>query len=347
MKKYIYAVGLHKDGGLNILNKFIKIGNNNYNFLLDKRLKNKINVKDCKYINHNIIFRLLHLIIFRLKIKKDDHIIFLNGLPPYLKFNCKTSVIFQNANLFKDFYQMGFFSWLFSKDFLRYLNFQLGKKNVDNWYVFSPISKKIIEKHIKIYSNLKIINIFKPVENIENLNHYPNNAQKAEFDFIYPASLMNHKNHKLLINALIKLSNKKIFPKVVLTLEKKDEKKLNIEKLNLKYNINLINFYEPNQEKFMYIYNKCKALLYVSSNETIGLPIIEAHKYNLFIIAPDVDYSTQFIKPHITFKLNSLDDLCSKLENCIKTNFKRNGLNNTINKNIQTIDLNDLMNEIL
>ncbi len=88
---------------------------------------------------------------------------------------------------------------------------------------------------------------------IENLNHNPNNAQKAEFDFIYPASLMNHKNHKLLINALIKLSNKKIFPKVVLTLEKKDEKKLNIEKLNLKYNINLINFYEPNQEKFMYI----------------------------------------------------------------------------------------------
>ena len=85
---------------------------------------------------------------------------------------------------------------------------------------------------MRLYRILKIINIFKPVENIENLNHNPNNAQKAEFDFIYPASLMNHKNHKLLINALIKLSNKKIFPKVVLTLEKKDEKKLNIEKKN-------------------------------------------------------------------------------------------------------------------
>ena len=39
MKKIIYAVGIHSEGGLNILNKFINKSTNDVIFYLDKRLK--------------------------------------------------------------------------------------------------------------------------------------------------------------------------------------------------------------------------------------------------------------------------------------------------------------------
>ena len=41
MKKYFYSLGLHKEGGLNILKKFMK-ENDNYIYILDKRLIGKI-----------------------------------------------------------------------------------------------------------------------------------------------------------------------------------------------------------------------------------------------------------------------------------------------------------------
>ena len=46
--------------------------------------------------------------------------------------------------------------------------------------------------------------------------------------------------------------------------------------------------------KISNIYKYCRALLYISSNETIALPILEANKYNLLIIAPKLPYSSQF-----------------------------------------------------
>jgi len=50
MKKYIYCVGLHKDGGLNILNKFLSHKKNDHILIIDSRTRNKINEKK------NIIF---------------------------------------------------------------------------------------------------------------------------------------------------------------------------------------------------------------------------------------------------------------------------------------------------
>ena len=72
-----------------------------------------------------------------------------------------------------------------------------------------------------------------------------------------------------------------------------------------------------NLQKFI----KNKSLLYISLNETIGLPIIEANKYGLFIIAPELEYSKQFINPDITFDINSEKELSLIIENCLKNNF--------------------------
>ena len=339
MTKYFYAVGLHKDGGLNILNRFLALANENDKFLIDKRLKNKISIKNCTYHSNNIFNLFILLLNLRNKLKSSDHLIFLNGLPPIFKYKCDISTIFQNANLFREFYKINLIEWLFSKDSLRYLNFIIGKKNVDNWYVFSPVAKKMLEHKLKKYSNLKIINFYNKI----NLN---NSYQKKKFDFIYPASLMDHKNHDLLIKCLIQLANEKIFPSVLLTLNPKEKIQFNFNDRIKKNNLNLHNYFEEDQNKFIEIYQKCRGLLYLSKNETIGLPILEAINYNLFIIAPDLVYAKQFIKPDITFNINSVNDLCNSIKSTLKANFEKKE-RQQIYFHPNSITLNDLIFKIL
>ena len=69
--------------------------------------------------------------------------------------------------------------------------------------------------------NLKIIDIFRTL--ILQTIHIA--KKKYHYDFIYPASLMKHKNHNLLIEVLINLS-KKFVSKVLLTLNDKEKIKI-------------------------------------------------------------------------------------------------------------------------
>ena len=50
MKKYIYCVGLHQDGGLNILNKFLRYKKNDHILIIDSRIRSKINEKKISFL---------------------------------------------------------------------------------------------------------------------------------------------------------------------------------------------------------------------------------------------------------------------------------------------------------
>lgn len=344
MNIYIYCVGLYKDGGLNILDKFLKHRASKNILILDSRLKKKyLNEKIIK-VSENLIFRFFHLLYLSQKVKREDHFLFLNGIPPIIKFKCKTSIIFQNANLFREFYKIGYFKWFFSKDFLRYIAFLIGKNKIDNWYVLSPVAKTMVSSKLKNYTNIKVLNI---------LDEYQNQSIRkisdAKYDFIYPASYMEHKNHQLLIESLIFLSKKKIYPSVLLTLDNNSIKKLKMNYLNNKYNLKLYNYFEPEQIKFIEIYKKCKSLIYMSSNETIGLPILEAYKYGLTIIAPNLNYSQQFLTPHLLFDLNIKRDLSDVIEKFLNNNFtstKKNLIQKDLYLN-NSIKLNEFYSKIL
>ena len=341
MKKYIFCVGLHKEGGLNILNNFLKLDNDKYIYFLDERVDQKITKKNTIIIKKDILSRIINLIFLSFKLEKNDHIVFLNGLPPIFKFKCEVSVIFQNANLFRKFYKISFFQWLFSRDFLRFLIFFFGKENVNNWYVFSPISKKILNHNLKKYVSIKYLNIYDEYNELDI-----SNVSQIEYDFIYPASFMRHKNHQMIFNILIKLSKKKIFPRVVFTLDTTSKKKVNFDILKEKYQLKIFNYFEKDRDSFLKIYKKCNSLLYMSSNETIGLPIIEANKYNLFIIAPKLEYSDQFIQPDAQFDINSESELTSIIEECLKTNFK-NKKKKILKIPSSSISFDDFVNKII
>ena len=344
MKIYIYCVGLHEDGGLNILNKFLIHKKKNQILIIDSRIKNKFFEREnVIFIKENLFIRFFNLIYLSFKIKKEDHILFLNGIPPIVKFKSTTSIVFQNSNLFRDFYKVNFYKWLFSKDSLRYFAFIFGKKNIENWYTLSPIAKKIISKKLKKYVNVKILDIFEDYKKTE-----VNNFKKVKYDFIYPASFMEHKNHKILIDSMILLSKKNIFPSLLLTLGENSYRKLNLDKIIKKYKLKIFNHFEPAQDKFQKVYKECVSLIYMSSSETIGLPILEAYQNGLTIIAPQLDYSQQFINPHFLFNINDKNDLCNKIEDCLNKKYDiKKYYNTNITVNLNFISLDEFYSKIL
>tara|TARA_Y100000590_G_scaffold339300_1_gene386781 strand:+ start:1916 stop:2926 length:1011 start_codon:yes stop_codon:yes gene_type:complete len=291
-----YCVGLHEAGGLTILDYFIKYKNYNklINFFIDKRyshqtIKNK-NIQ-IKILKNNIFSR----VIQEYKISKNNKIIkivYINGLPPIFKNKKALSiVVFQNLNIFnkqKDF----LLKWFFSRDFIRYIKFKLFSYNADEWIVFSEGAYRELAKQVSKVKNIKLLEYDNEI--IINKN------QEKKYNFFYPANLSFHKNHRNLIKAMIILSKENIFPKLLLTLNKKEIKKINLNYYIDKHNLKITSkHYDRNKIDDAYSVSDC--LIYPSFNETLGLPLLEAKKYNLNIVASELDFVRDSIIPNQSF----------------------------------------------
>ena len=297
------ATSLHQDGGLTVLKIFLKYDFHKIYF--DSRLK--------KLFINSFLNKLYLDFYFFFNISKKK-IIYLSGTPPIIKNKAYIICCFQNSNIFYN--QFNFFKWIFSKDLIRYIFFSLFKKNVDIWIVFSPLAKFLLVKNGILKKNIKLVKIF-DFKKKKKIN------QKKKYDFIYPASILKHKNHLNLIFALILLAKKNIYPKLLLTINKKEIFNNILIKLIFKFKLKVTckYFYNSIDKK----YNESIALIYPSLNETIGIPIIEAYNHDLYILTCNRIYAKQFIKPSLVFDPLSPKDIAAKIEDFLinKKSFKK------------------------
>lgn len=291
------ATSLHQGGGLTFLKKFLKY--NFYRIYYDPRLKhNKISP---------FLYKLYLDFHFFFNTKEKTKIIYLSGTPPIIKSKAFIACCFQNANIFYNT-KINSFNWFFSKDAIRYIFFYFFKKNVNKWIVFSPIAKFLLIKNGVPNCKISLLNFI----NLKRIFH----KTKKKYNFIYPASLLKHKNHLNLILALILLSKKNLYPKVLLTINKKTETDNIIFKLIFNFKLKVtFKYYKNSIDK---AYRMSEALIFPSLNETIGLPIIEAFNFNLNILASNRDYAKQFIKPNLVFDPLSPEDIAHKIEYYLK-----------------------------
>ena len=251
-------------------------------------------IKNYKVIKKNLISILK--LYFTIP-DKTKNIIFINGLPPFLSLRKNVFVLFQNLNIFPPKKVINFLLWFFSFDFLRYINFKLGYKNVLTWYVLSDVAKTVLERNLEKSDKIVKLMFF-------DLNQNTNKKIK-KYDFIYPADLKRHKNHKKVIMALLDLEKQNIKPSFLFTLTNTEKKKLKFDQLKKK--INIYNFDKHNnRSSFLDLLKKTNCLFFPSHNETIGLPILEAFNQNLIIATANKTYAKQFIIPDITFNPNSI-----------------------------------------
>lgn len=211
--------------------------------------------------------------------------------------------------------------WLYKHIHPYLVNMTLNKKT--NVVVQIPYIKRAFMKKFHWPDN-RIHVLFPDMENIDVSLLQDNTFNDDKYHFIYPANPLPYKQHLTIANAvkLIKINNPSIGDKIRVhfTIEEHEYLQLsNFVKTNgLKEQILFEGKIEHN--KLLEKYQTSIGLLFPSVIETLGLPLIEAARFGLPIIASDLDYAREVLDgyPGVMFLAsndymkwaNSIEALC-------------------------------------
>lgn len=301
MRLIVHAPNVHQGGGQKLLTSLILAIKQPAILILDSRYQLPAN------INSQIeIYRTLPNIKSRVKaefrLRKlsnvDDTVICFGNLPPLLKNLGKVFIYLQNRYLCSNANLKGFSikvqlrillerMWL--KSFLRdsriIVQGETMKRNVDSFL-----------------SHDSLVMPFFPSDVIVKTDH----SKSVQYDYLYVASGEPHKNHLKLLDAWIMLIEYGFNPSLRLTLDLNDNSDLSNEILYRvkRYNLNVISGVMAT-DSVQTLYTQSGALIYPSLFESFGLPLLEAHKNGLKIIAAERDYVRDVVVPDFTFDPDS------------------------------------------
>ena len=127
--------------------------------------------------------------------------------------------------------------------------------------------------------------------------------QDTLFDFIYVASGEPHKNHLQLIEAWTLLARQGLFPSLCLTLNATAHPRLilEIEKAKQDHGAQISNLGLVSSVEVERYYRRSGALIYPSTLESFGLPLIEASALGLPILASELDFVRDVASPVVSF----------------------------------------------
>lgn len=233
--------------------------------------------------------------------------------------------------------QHEYFPENFSKKYLKYRkkNYQYAVLNSDHIIAVSNYTKKTIVEKYKISPN-KITAIYESANKTENKK----SAILLPKNFIfYPAAFWPHKNHKILIKALNKLKYKfpdlsLVFTGIIIKKKLKKETDDLIKRYGLSKKILFLGYISD--KKLNYVYQKARALVFPSSFEGFGLPIIEAFKHGLPVVAANNTSINEIVgDAGLLFETNNLEMLVKCIKKVLLNHDLREQL---INKGRQRAD---------
>lgn len=146
----------------------------------------------------------------------------------------------------------------------------------------------------------------------------------------YPAALWPHKNHRILIEALNDLKEK--FPSLHLvfaglTKNKKvfSELKILIESFGLSGKVIFMDYIFGS--KLAWVFKNAKAMVFSSSFEGFGIPLVEAFHYGVPVVAADNTSISEVVgKAGILFETGHLGELTKSIERVLSDETLRKNL---------------------
>lgn len=128
-------------------------------------------------------------------------------------------------------------------------------------------------------------------------------SDERRFDFLYVASGEAHKNHSALITAWELLADEGLFPSLALTLAPETTPDLcsRVAHESASRGLRIHNLGVLPHDRLLEVYRESGALIYPSSFESFGLPLIEARQAGLPVLAPELDYVRDVIDPDESF----------------------------------------------
>lgn len=135
--------------------------------------------------------------------------------------------------------------------------------------------------------------------------------REAKYDFIYVASGEPHKNHRQLIYAWCRLAEEGLFPSLLLTLDRQSHGELCawIDGQKEHWGLCIENRGLQAHAQILHCYTRVKALIYPSTFESFGLPLIEARQAGIAVLAAELDYVRDVLDPEEVFDPHSASSI--------------------------------------
>ena len=171
------------------------------------------------------------------------------------------------------------------------------KNNTDKWIVQTTYTKSELIKHFNEKDERVLILPFYDLPQISDLKL--DEAKKSDYCFI--GAYTGNKGHDELIEAWSRLHNRGIHLTLHLTVDKENQSFWELEKKYDFIKIGIINHGFISFDEVVRLYNKSKAIIYPSKNESLGLGLVEAIHYGCDVISSDLPFTYSVCKPSVVF----------------------------------------------
>jgi glycosyltransferase involved in cell wall biosynthesis len=307
-KLVIHAPNVHQGGGKALLLALIEAVPSNLSLLmqLDSRmalsrdLSKNIPIKRVKV---SVMGRLLAEWRLRKNVSEIDTVLCFGNLPPLFRLAGRTIVFVQNRYILDQVSLDGFSFKIKWRLKIERLWFRLSASNASEFIVQTPSMRSLLEA-LNIPTG-KAIHVLPFVSSCAGYQRSLKQMGAAGLNrpWIYVASGEPHKNHKKLIEAWCLLARDGFFPTLWLTLDAKNHSDLCawIEQKSRIFNLKLENLGVQSHAQLQYFYTQAQALIYPSTFESFGLPLIEARQAGLAIVASELDFVRDVVDPDEVF----------------------------------------------
>jgi hypothetical protein len=304
----LYAPNSHVGGGIILLKSMIKNWPDGVPLegYFDCRARDFLDFKhdsNITWVKPTITSRLKAEISLSRTVSSNDVILFMNSLPPLFISRGRTIVFFQNRNLVDSISLCDFKLKQSIRIVIeRILSYTL-RSRVDEYIVQTDSFKRNLEKWYKRSDLTRnpMVTVLPFMESGEFSCSFALDKSRTQHDFIYVADGLAHKNHLVLFDAWEILADKNCFPSLAITLPVSEIGLLKRVSLLQEQGLKIVNLGWLSHSAVLLKYKSSGALIFPSLRESFGLPLVEASKLKIPILASEMDYVYDVCEPEETF----------------------------------------------
>jgi glycosyltransferase involved in cell wall biosynthesis len=296
-KLFLHAPNVHVGGGLTLLQAFYSSPELNlYLEQLDVRAQKllppargfRFYVRPTFFSRIAAEFRLWRLVA------RNDVVLCFHGLVPLLPLKGEVTVFLQNRILLSRASLQNYSFKTRVRLTVERLVVKLLASRVKKFIVQTPSMAEQARFFLGPKVDIVVCPFVVPV-------HLVNEEVDKRYDFVYVASAEYHKNHHKLLEAWCLLAEQGLRPSLALTVPQGSDLAILIEQLSEQWQLNVVNHGQLNYSEVSVLYDQAAALIYPSTTESLGLPLIEASERRLPIVAAELDYVRDIVEPVETF----------------------------------------------
>lgn len=310
---YIHAMNVHQGGGRALLHALLKALSEKLApiAILDTRmqlaqgLSGRIQIKRVK---PSILDRLKAEWWLATHVRAGDMVLCFGNLPPLFKSLGYVTVFVQNRYLIQKVSLASFPLKTRMRLSVERLWFSWNAAHANEFVVQTP-SMKANLLSFKDIGDIPV-SVMPFVDNNEGYQRSlcgSADVSHRSYDFLYVASGEPHKNHCRLVDAWCLLAAEGLFPSLCLTLDEMSSTDLCrwIDEKKNQFGLHLENLGVLPHDQIKHLYSQVQALIFPSTFESFGLPLVEAKQAGLPVLASELDYVRDVVDPVQSFDPDS------------------------------------------